>query len=277
MTTAWSEQEVELIIADYFQMLTEELKGNAINKSLYRKALQRLLNNRSEGSIEFKHQNISAVLINFGQPYIRGYKPRFNYQKILADKVRRFLLANKAIENNFKEFAEREVKNALIPDFYKILVDPPNLAKVNESIPLYERRSLKTNYLEREQNNLNLGTSGERLVVEYEKWQLRSLGKDGLADQVEWISQEQGDGAGFDILSKDLDGKDKYIEVKTTKLSKESPFYFSKNELNFSIIEMNKYYLYRVFNFEMDAKMFIKKGSLSSICQYHPISFKGYF
>ena len=41
---------------------------------------------RTDPSIEFKHSNISAVLVERGQPYIDGYKPRGNYQRMLGDE-----------------------------------------------------------------------------------------------------------------------------------------------------------------------------------------------
>ncbi|MCX6277298.1 MAG: hypothetical protein NT004_04275 [Bacteroidetes bacterium] len=62
----WSGIEDELIIADYFQMLHSEISGIDYNKSAHRKNLLRLLINRTESSVEFKHQNISAALINKG-------------------------------------------------------------------------------------------------------------------------------------------------------------------------------------------------------------------
>lgn len=40
-----------------------------------------------KGSIEFKHQNIGAVLVNFRQPFIAGYLPRQNDQKLLEQAV----------------------------------------------------------------------------------------------------------------------------------------------------------------------------------------------
>jgi hypothetical protein len=70
MFNPWSNTEIQLIIADYFNMLSAELKGEAFSKAQHRRALMPLLINRSEGSVEFKHQNISAVLIELGQPYI---------------------------------------------------------------------------------------------------------------------------------------------------------------------------------------------------------------
>lgn len=80
----WSRLEVEAIVADYLQMLTLELAGQTYNKTVHRRKLQEKLQDRSDASIEFKHGNISAAMIDLGFPYIRGYKPRSNYQALLA-------------------------------------------------------------------------------------------------------------------------------------------------------------------------------------------------
>jgi hypothetical protein len=276
MSDSWSNIEVELIVADYFNMLSAELKGEVYSKAIHRRALLPLLANRSEGSVEFKHQNISAVLINMGQPYIKGYLPRFNYQHILEDKVIEYLIRKPAIENQFKIFAEKQIiKPKKEVNFEKFVFDLPVIANISEPETIYSRNPIKINYLEREQSNRNLGNSGEELVLEYEKWSLIRSGKEKFAEQIRWISKEEGDGAGFDILSKHLNGKDKYIEVKTTKLGKETPFFFSRNELNFSQEHSDYYNLYRLFNFEDDAKMFIRSGGLDSICHIVPINYKG--
>ncbi|MCB9223196.1 MAG: DUF3883 domain-containing protein [Crocinitomicaceae bacterium] len=277
--SAWSNIEVELIVADYFDMLSKELSGQSFKKSEHRKKLLPLLNGRSEGSIEFKHQNISAVLINLGQPYIKGYLPRFNYQIILEDKVIDYLIGHQSIEKQFKQFAEREIiQPATSKDFTKLIVDPPTANQiVEEPVTAYTRNPIKTNYLEKEQRNRSLGLLGEEFVLEYEKWQLTISGKGNLADQVRWISRDDGDGAGFDILSRNPNGTDKYIEVKTTKLGKETPFFFSRNELLFSQDKSKDYHLYRLFNFDQKAKMFVKNGGLDAICNSIPMTFKGYF
>jgi len=276
MSNTWSNIEVELIVADYFQMLSIELNGENYSKATHRRAILPLLANRSDGSVEFKHQNISAVLINLGQPYIKGYLPRFNYQKILEDKVIEYLTMKPTIENQFKIFADKiDIKQKKEINFEQLVFNLPILGKVSESEPIYNRNPIKVNYLEREQRNRNLGVSGEELVIEYEKWNLIRNGKDKFAEQIRWISKEEGDGAGFDILSKNLNGKDKYIEVKTTKLGKKTPFFFSRNELIFSQKHTEQYNLYRLFNFEDDTKMFIRNGDLDSICHSTPINYKG--
>ena len=49
--------------------------------------LKPLLQGRSDPSIERKHQNISAVLLEMGLPFIDGYKPLRNYQRPLLPAV----------------------------------------------------------------------------------------------------------------------------------------------------------------------------------------------
>lgn len=276
---SWTEREVELIIQDYFKMLFAELSSLNYSKAAHRRSLLQLLNNRTEGSIEFKHQNISAVLINLGQLYIRGYLPRFNYQKILEDKVVEYLMSDQSIEKQFKAYVNKKISSLNFSKFDNVLVEAPFSSRnlFQEPSPAYSKAGVKINYLEKEQRNISLGNAGEEFILSYEKWNLLRIGKENLAKQVRWIAKEEGDGFGFDILSKNIDGTDKFIEVKTTTLGKETPFFFSRNELIFSEENSLNYHLYRLFNFENTPKLFFKNGGLNSICQSVPISFKGYF
>ena len=88
----WSDWEVDAIVADYFSMLADEMAGKSFNKSEHRRALQ-TLTGRDPGSIERKHQNVSAVLERLGVPFIRGYKPLAHFQNALLDAVERYLTA----------------------------------------------------------------------------------------------------------------------------------------------------------------------------------------
>ena len=278
MPGAWSNNEVEVIVSEYFNMLSAEIEGKRYSKTEHRQKIFPLLNNRSKGSTEFKNQNISAILINLGQPYIKGYLPRFNYQKLLEDIVLDYLIQNVNIEQQFNQFANREIFTQTDKyNFEKLIVEPPKTTIIEEPIFRYNRNPIKVNYLEREQNNQKLGQIGEEIVIQFEKWSLIKIGKEKLAESIEWISKEQGDGTGFDILSRNPNGSDKYIEVKSTKLSKETPFFFTRNELQFSIDHSNDFHLYRVFNIEENAKIFMKKGDLDSICYSVPMTYKGYF
>lgn len=274
----WTDTEVALIVADYFDMLKDELRGQPINKTCHRTALIPLLNNRSNGSVEFKHQNISAVLTEMGYPFIKGYKPRFNFQRTrLVNAVDNYIRTDKQIEPLFLEFSDAAFSGFLNRvEFSSWVVQPPDV-KQESYKGIIDRRPIRINFLEREQANRNLGLQGENLVFEYEQLSLKNAGKESLADQVEWVSRDLGDGLGFDILSKNHNGTDKYIEVKTTKLGKEAPFYFSANEYDFSVAHERDFYLYRVFSFNNDPKLFKLQGRYDAFCHIKPQQFVGKF
>lgn len=102
----WSPSEISFIVADYFDMLRAELAGEQFNKTAHRKALRLQLNGRSDGSVEFKHCNISTVLRDLDLTYIDGYKPRENKQQALSD----------AVEEYLKQFPDVAHNVALGPD-----------------------------------------------------------------------------------------------------------------------------------------------------------------
>ena len=96
----WSIEEVEAIVKDYFVMLNCELHGEKYSKTEHRQKLAMHLNDRSEGAIEMKHQNISAVLDELDMPFISGYKPFRNYQRsLLPDAVLDYLANDTTLAN----------------------------------------------------------------------------------------------------------------------------------------------------------------------------------
>lgn len=87
MRRDWSRQECEEVVADYLEMLAAENRNEPYCKADHRRELLPKLNDRTEGSVEFKHQNISAILLANGHACIPGYKPGRNYQALLEDVV----------------------------------------------------------------------------------------------------------------------------------------------------------------------------------------------
>ena len=89
--THWQPEELDAIVVDYFAMLDAELSGQPYSKSSHSKALMAQIG-RTHRSVEFKHQNISAVLDGLaGLPWIRGYIPKRNYQNAIFDAIERYL------------------------------------------------------------------------------------------------------------------------------------------------------------------------------------------
>lgn len=63
MASDWSDEQNDAIVADYFAMLADDIAGRPYSKSEHNRLLQPVID-RPRGSIEYKHQNISAVLIS---------------------------------------------------------------------------------------------------------------------------------------------------------------------------------------------------------------------
>ncbi len=120
----------------------------------------------------------------------------------------------------------------------------------------------------------NLGMKGEMWVVNYEKERLVKL---GIKYEVRHASILDGDGLGYDVLSVEDDGlTPRFIEVKTTTGGFDRPLYFSKKELDRSIIDAEHFYLYRVYNFKdvkQPADVMIIEGSLDKL-DATPITFE---
>src|SRR5690606_17522896 len=105
-------------------------------------------------------------------------------------------------------------------------------------------------YLEQEAANHSLGLAGEKLILEYEHQRLWKFGERKLADRIEHVAQTKGDGLGYDILSYETDGRERLIEVKTTRYGELTPFFATRNEVEVSEAASGQYNLYRLFNFD---------------------------
>jgi hypothetical protein len=139
--------------------------------------------------------------------------------------------------------------------------------------PVTSERMVKRNYLEMEARNSALGLAGEQLVMKYEQERLSRAGQDRLADKIIHISAVESDSRGFDILSYEKDGRERLIEVKTTRFGALTPFFASRNEVEVSDSRNEEYQLYRVFKFSEQPKLFLLPGSLKRTCQLDPLSF----
>jgi hypothetical protein len=247
----WSDEELDLIVGDYFAMLGEELAGRAYVKRRRAEALMQRIG-RTHRSVEFKHMNISAVLAELGLPTIRGYKPKANYQNAIFAAIDRYLSAHGAL---------------LVPA-------PPPLVGVAEAAALFEapppapdfsrtprpqaleRLVRKFDPVERDFRNRALGEAGEQRVFELERSRLEAADRKDLARKVRWVSKEDGDGAGYDIRSFDLAGAERLIEVKTTCGGAKTPFFITRNEKALSDERPDAFRLYRVYEFARAPRLF---------------------
>jgi hypothetical protein len=279
MSGPWTREEVEATVADYLHMLTQELAGQSYNKTEHRRALQQKLDNRPEGAIERKHQNISAILLELGCPWIAGYKPLSNYQRLLFEIVEQQVAVNPLFDQVALKAADQPAAPPLLSDFKKVLVPSPTVSQraKQERAPYLREQGFKRDYLAREARNASLGHAGEEFAVAYERARLRALGKKTLSDRVEHVTLTKSDGLGFDVLSFEETGRERFIEVKTTSFAKETPFFISRNEVEFSKFFAKQFQLYRLFEFRKLPRMFSLTGAISDNCILDPVTYLGRF
>lgn len=280
MPNAWTRDEVEVIVADYFAMLKAELSGELYSKAEHNRGLQRRIG-RNKGSIEFKHQNISAVLVNFHQPFIPGYLPRQNYQKLLEQVVLEWLSTEPRF---FQRLADGPVltpigRPAIEPGLRvtSLIEKPPEGVVEVDPEEAVERSATfhQTDFVRRDAENRLLGRLGEEWVVEFEQRRLHDEERQpDLAKRVEWIADTRGDGAGYDIASFNSNASPRLIEVKTTGLGKQFPFMVTANEVRVSEREPEGYHLYRVFEFAKAPRLYVLRGSLSERCRLEATQYR---
>ncbi len=258
-----------------------EQAGQSYNKTTHRKALQRKLNNRTEAAIEFKHQNISAILMEHGWQNIPGYKPSGNYQALLAEVVAERIMRDRQFDLAAEGAADQPAVVPLVTSIADVMVERPRVqpSAQEQRAPYYAigKPQLKRDYLDREARNRSLGKAGEEFVVLFEQRRLHDAGQKALADRVEHAAVARGDGLGFDVASFELDGAPRFIEVKTTAWGKETPFFITRNELAFSKEHKDAFHLYRLFDFRKAPKMFDLPDSVERHCVLDPVTFVGRF
>lgn len=257
MADDWTDEQNDAIVADYFAMLADDLAGRSYSKAEHNRMLQ-VTTGRPRGSIEYKHQNISAVLQGLGETWIPGYKPAFNFQASLADVVKRWLdrhpdwlapVIPRGVSRAPAAFADEAI----------LWIGPPPTHS-NHPLPaeLEQMTAIARKYdvAERDARNQALGRAGEERVLAHEHANLRAVGRTDLANRIRWTSHVDGDGAGYDIESFEPDGNIRLIEVKTTNGWERTPFHITRNELKVAEARREDWRLVRLWNFAREPRAF---------------------
>lgn len=262
--TPWRDDELDVIIADYFAMLTADLAGQPYVKSRHSAALMAQIG-RSHRSVEFKHQNISAVLDELGLPWIPGYVPKSNYQNSIFDAVDRYLTQHRAV----LEMAPTLPTPTPAPS--TVFVETPVPTETDWQIPARLQRLVrKFDPVERDHRNRSLGMAGEAFVLDVERQRLGEADRADLARRVRWVSAEDGDGAGYDVLSFDHAGCERLIEVKTTNGAARTPFFLTRNEREFATERPEHWRIYRVHLFAKNPRIFTIRPPLEGAVILRP-------
>ena len=275
MADTWNRLEVEAVVATYLAMYELEVLNRPYVKTEYIRSLEGQLDKRSEASIEYKCGNISAALEELGLPFIDGFKPYRNYQQLVLEVVSDRVRERRGLLDLIKATAQQAGVVPQVEDILAALGEPPE--KPEKPYPDRGAGSsppVPLDYVALEAWNQSLGRAGEEFVLRFERARLTRGGQENLADRIEWASIERGDWLGFDIRSYETDGSDRFIEVKTTRYGRRTPFFASRNEVRTSMDLDRSYHLYRAFAFDRGAKLFILPGRLDRSCSLDPLTFE---
>lgn len=257
MSLDWTDAQNDAIVSDYFEMLADDIVGRPYNKAERNRLLQARIE-RPRGSIEYKHQNISAVLKGLGQPWISGYKPAFNFQSSLIDAVLRWLDRHPGW-HAWSVRREGAPQAAAVREDAALWIGPPpthSNAPPPDELEQMVAIARKYDVAERDARNRALGRAGEERVLAHERINLLAAGRTDLAEQIRWVSNIDGDGAGYDIQSFDTNGSMRLIEVKTTNGWERTPFHITRNELAAADAYREEWRLVRLWNFAREPRAF---------------------
>lgn len=276
----WTDQQNDAIVADYFAMLADDEAGRPYSKAEHNRRLQAAIG-RPRGSIEYKHQNISAVLKGLGEDWIPGYKPAFNFQGSLVDAVARWLATHPTwLSPETRLSLAGEPSPSRVREAPTLWIGPPpTLGNVQPPDELEQMQHIARRFdvAERDARNRALGRAGEERIVLHERLSLIAAGRNDLADRVRWVSDQDGDGAGYDLASFEIDGRPRLIEVKTTNGWERTPFHISRNELTVSEEHRRDWCLVRLWNFARDPRGFELRPPLDAHVSLMPTSFQASF
>jgi len=169
----------------------------------------------------------------------------------------RFLYSSFGYPNSVlkKTQLNKELLDYLDSDFPPIEIVHPvflnlELSKLDITDNENKNTSRKTDYVQKTKRNIKIGQRGEQIVFIAETEFLRKNGRHDLADRVE-PAYDKNPNAGYDIVSYDLEGSEKYIEVKSTHMPEGiNNIFITSNELE--VARKSNYFFYIVF--EVDSK-----------------------
>lgn len=155
--TDWSQDEIDLIVADYFAMRAKSLSGEPFVKARHYEAIV-AQTGRSKGSVERKYRNISAVLERLSLPWLLGYATARNFQGTLLNAVEQYVSVEWHEEPAVQD-AQAEAAELVLESL------PESLGALTSSSSELERITHKFDPAVRDAPNRKTGLAGEGLYT----------------------------------------------------------------------------------------------------------------
>jgi Domain of unknown function (DUF3883) len=241
------EREISEIDRKYSKAVSDLIHKNLIgyqSTHLYKK--------RSDSPVFSQHFHVYKELVSYFKKYYHiGFSEHDTYISTRSGGVRtsttRVQSRNAPIHRGVyterqMSFVTPEIQNIVTRELEQMPEQKPAWKNVKEKQYIDFQKPQQTDSNE---NLQNIGRTGESIALMYETGFLIKNGRRDLADKVIHTSVVQGDGAGYDIESYFLDGRKKYIEVKSSP-SENTIINMSANELSFLQGNLENSFLYTV-------------------------------
>lgn len=316
----WAANKDEEEVRRLFELLFDISLDLKERIETFRKGIDAIVEKNKEGSISKSYQDHRAVMVYLSlrypeKYYLYKYKIFVKFAKLIdyaelpkagdIELVFMFesmcnMIRTRVMQDTelLDMYAERR-KNYYDPEYHLLVqdivysviyFDNPEILDEKKIIPikkfnlqaklsLIQLKGSHVDYIEKTKINKQIGDAGEEFVYQYEREEIKEY-KLSKKKQVRRVAKLDGDGLGYDILSYDKYGREKYIEVKTTSGKESESIFITANELKMSEDYPEQYYLYRVYDFnpaELTGKLSIRKGPLTDLCitaQTYKMDFK---
>jgi len=209
-----------------------------LNTSEVKSLLHTVLTFDAEDNIKSKTRNETLIIQRIGNIVAhQGEKVKVYDEGFIVDKN------------------HRPAKFSLMNPISNEVIQPDEVTTIKEKTRRFIGRKVDWEKV-RDRNN-EIGDQGEEFVLEFEIDRLietLSIERAKAMQNVQHLSRLQGDGLGYDISSINDDGSPRYIEVKTTGGDFNQPFFMSENERRFFEEYGDSAFIYRVHNFDKEAR-----------------------
>lgn len=202
---------------------------------------------QTEGNASWENYTIYLDIIQQIQKYIKneGYpETHFIDAHSFCWMVSNFLIDTKTKS----EFKREKIQKRKRTHFEWLTNFSPGNFPEASSLSSSEKDTAPTSdedYLNQHKQNIAIGKKAEEAVFEYEYDRLSSIGRQDLAQKIEWTSLLD-DKAGYDIRSFNEDGKEIFIEVKAARSTKNGISFILSNREYIKSQEMENFYFYCV-------------------------------
>ncbi|HET6654709.1 MAG TPA: DUF3883 domain-containing protein [Gammaproteobacteria bacterium] len=257
----------EALFLHYFEMLEAAVRGEVLGQAGHLTALMAEFGGLSESIVRDRYAEVGAVLRQCGLPFLDVYPPADTPGRKLRRHLVRFLDRNRPrlerIWPGEDALSRVRVRDELV-DLQGAWAPPPldTDFKVEAFLAGRARFPSFGGFQRREDRWAALREGGCRFALAFERARLKQAQCDALANRIRLLDPDEARSAGYDMLSFNSGGDARYIRVSTTQYSRRFPLLLDPPALLASYRHGEDFFLYRVFHFCWDAKLYMVQGDL---------------